>query len=74
MSIRWMTVKELAGYLRVSDDLIYQMAQNGRIPASKIGAQWRFDGEEIDDWMRRQRPGLGRRIGQASRLEGTEPA
>jgi len=35
---------------------LYRMAQKADIPASKIGNQWRFDREEIDEWMKSQRP------------------
>jgi excisionase family DNA binding protein len=35
---------------------LYRMAQDGEIPASKVGNQWRFDREEIDQWMKNQRP------------------
>jgi len=35
---------------------LYRMAQEGDIPASKVGNQWRFDREEIDQWMKSQRP------------------
>jgi excisionase family DNA binding protein len=52
----WLTVEELADYLKLSQAKLYRMAQEGRIPASKIGSQWRFDREEIDEWARRQRP------------------
>jgi len=27
------------------------MAQTGKIPAYKVGRQWRFKKEEIDKWM-----------------------
>ncbi len=33
------------------------MVQQGKIPASKIGFQWRFNRMEIDDWVTSQRPG-----------------
>jgi excisionase family DNA binding protein len=52
----WMTVKDVSKYLQLSMDMIYKMAQQGKIPASKIGAQWRFKREEIDEWVRAQRP------------------
>jgi len=35
---------------------LYQLAQEGKIPVSKIGGQWRFDREEIDAWMKKMRP------------------
>jgi excisionase family DNA binding protein len=31
---------------------LYGMAQRGELPASKIGNQWRFNREEIDQWMK----------------------
>ena len=52
---KWMTLNELSAYLKLSRSKLYQMAQNGHIPASKIGSLWRFDREEIDTWVRNQR-------------------
>jgi len=51
MTDTWLTVKEVARYLKLSTDLIYKLAQQGRIPASKVGAAWRFKKEKIDRWM-----------------------
>ena len=51
-----MTVKDVAEYLQLSMDLVYKMAQQEKIPASKIGVQWRFKREEIDEWVKAQRP------------------
>lgn len=47
----WLTVKELSKYLKISSDTIYRFAQKDRIPASKIGRQWRFNKEKIDGWL-----------------------
>jgi len=52
---KWLTLDELAGYLKISRAKLYQMAQAAVIPASKIGKQWRFNREEIDTWMKGQR-------------------
>ena len=49
---KWLTIDELAGYIKMSRTKLYGMAQRGEIPASKIGTQWRFDREEIDLWMK----------------------
>lgn len=49
---KWLTVEELSLYLQMSRTKLYNLAQKGEIPVSKIGNQWRFDREEIDDWMR----------------------
>lgn len=57
MSEKWLTVKEVAEYLQLSPDQIYNLAQQGKIPASKVGARWRFKRENIDRWMEGQRVG-----------------
>ncbi|MEZ6127171.1 MAG: helix-turn-helix domain-containing protein [Planctomycetaceae bacterium] len=49
-----LTLKEVADYLRVSEDSIYKMAQAGEIPGFKIGRQWRFRRSEIHDWLHQQ--------------------
>ena len=51
MQSRWMTLQEVAEYLQLSKDMIYRLAQSGRIPASKVGSRWRFRRERIDSWM-----------------------
>jgi excisionase family DNA binding protein len=53
---KWLTLDELAEYLKLSRTKLYRMAQKGEIPASKIGTQWRFNRKEIDDWVTSQRP------------------
>lgn len=49
---KWLTIDELAAYIKMSRTKLYGMAQRGEVPASKIGNQWRFDREEIDQWMK----------------------
>ena len=49
---KWLTIEELSGYLKMSRSKLYQMAQKGELPGSKIGTQWRFDRDEIDDWVK----------------------
>ena len=66
-SHKWLTLDELAEYLKLSRTKLYRMAQKGEIPASKVGAQWRFDREEIDAWMKSQRRG-----GTASQRKETD--
>lgn len=46
-----MTLGEVAEYLRLSKDTIYRMVQSGRIPASKVGSQWRFRQGDVDNWL-----------------------
>ena len=39
---QWMTVRQVADYLKLSADLIYKLAQQGEIPVSKVRSRWRF--------------------------------
>ncbi len=47
-----MTLEELANYLRVAKKTIYRLLERGRIPARKVGHQWRFNRASIDTWLR----------------------
>ncbi|MDY6907821.1 MAG: response regulator [Chloroflexota bacterium] len=49
-----MTTKEAAEYLKLNYMTVYKLAQKGRIPASKIGGNWRFKKEMLDDWLVKQ--------------------
>jgi len=48
----WLTLAELAVYLKRGRSTLYRMAQEAQIPAKKIGRSWRFDRDEIDAWLR----------------------
>ena len=58
---KWLTLDELAAYLKLSSSNLYRMTQKGEVPASKIGSRWRFDRDEIDDWMKSQKPDINKR-------------
>jgi excisionase family DNA binding protein len=45
-----MTVKELAGYLRVHTTTVYRQLKRGLLPAFRVGSDWRFNVESIDRW------------------------
>lgn len=47
-----MTLQQVAEYLKFSKDKAYQMANAGKIPAIKIGKQWRFDKNELKTWIK----------------------
>jgi excisionase family DNA binding protein len=52
-----MTVREVAGYLRMHEMTIYRMARQGDIPAYKVGNRWRFNRERIQSWLREHEVG-----------------
>lgn len=46
-----MTIEEVAKYLKLKPQTIYMWAQNGKIPAAKIGREWRFRRDLVDAWF-----------------------
>lgn len=46
-----MTLEEVARYLRMKPQTIYTWAQTGKIPAAKLGKEWRFRKSIIDEWI-----------------------
>jgi excisionase family DNA binding protein len=45
-----LTVAEVAEYLRVCRSMIYRLVKARKIPAFKIGSDWRFSREQVDEW------------------------
>ncbi len=56
MSNELMRTRELQEFLKVDRTTIYNMLGEGRIPGFKVGGQWRFSRQEIEEWFRRQQP------------------
>ncbi|MBN1789264.1 MAG: helix-turn-helix domain-containing protein [Bacteroidales bacterium] len=46
-----MTLEEVADYLRVKPQTIYTWAQEKKIPAAKLGKEWRFKKSMVDKWF-----------------------
>ena len=46
-----MTIEEVADYLRIPISSVYKLAQEGRIPAQKVGRHWRFHRPTITQWI-----------------------
>jgi excisionase family DNA binding protein len=50
-----MTVKEVSELLKIHEATIYKMIRTGKIPAFKIGSDWRFLKHRIVRWLAEQR-------------------
>lgn len=46
-----MTIEEVAKYLKLKPQTIYTWAQNKKIPAAKLGKEWRFKKSVVDKWF-----------------------
>jgi len=46
-----LTIREVAGYLKVTERTLYRLVQEGKLPAFKVGNSWRFRRADIDAWI-----------------------
>ncbi|MBI3320999.1 MAG: helix-turn-helix domain-containing protein [Candidatus Omnitrophica bacterium] len=49
-----MTLREVAQYLGLHAMTVYKLTREGRMPAAKIGGQWRFKRDVLDQWLESQ--------------------
>jgi excisionase family DNA binding protein len=46
-----LTAEQVAHYLKVDKFTVYRLVTKKKIPAFKVGNQWRFDKKIIDAWL-----------------------
>ncbi|MCX5715499.1 MAG: helix-turn-helix domain-containing protein [Candidatus Omnitrophica bacterium] len=46
-----LTFDEAKEFLRITSSTLYRLVQNGVVPASKVGGQWRFKKDRLEDWL-----------------------
>ena len=51
-----LTTKQLMEILHVDRTTIYRMMNDGRLPAVRVGGQWRFRRQAIDQWLANDKP------------------
>lgn len=59
-----LTVQDVATRLHVHPITVYRLIRSAKLPAFRIGRIWRFNAEEIDNWMhsvKRPAPGKNHR-------------
>ena len=49
-----MTLQEVAKYLGLHAMTVYKLTREGRMPAAKIGGQWRFKRDVLNEWLESQ--------------------
>ena len=73
MDDAFLTTEEVLEYLQVNLRTVYRLIKAGKIPAVRVGRQWRFRRRDLDAWLEAQRtrsgraPGRGRPPGAAAR-------
>jgi excisionase family DNA binding protein len=63
----FLTTEEVLEYLQVNLRTVYRLIKAGKIPAVRVGRQWRFRKRDIDAWLESQRPRQGRGTAGAPR-------
>ncbi len=56
----FLTTEEVLEYLQVNLRTVYRLIKAGKIPAVRVGRQWRFRKRDIDAWLDSQRPHVDR--------------
>jgi excisionase family DNA binding protein len=51
----FLTTEEVLEYLHVNLRTVYRLIKAGKIPAFRVGRQWRFRRADLDTWLRTQR-------------------
>jgi len=62
----FLTTEEVLEYLQVNLRTVYRLIKAGKIPAVRVGRQWRFRKRDIDAWLDSQRPRGGSRQAPAT--------
>jgi len=52
-----LTIKEVAGYLKLTEKTAYRLAAGGELPGFKVGGSWRFRRDEIEKLTKTKKPG-----------------
>jgi excisionase family DNA binding protein len=68
----FLTTEEVLEYLQVNLRTVYRLIKAGKIPAVRVGRQWRFRKRDIDAWLESQRPRQSR--GNAGATRATAPS
>lgn len=55
MDETFLTTEEVLKYLQVNLRTVYRLIKAGKIPAVRVGRQWRFRRTDVDAWLESQR-------------------
>ena len=74
MDETFLTTEEVLEYLQVNLRTVYRLIKAGKIPAVRVGRQWRFRKRDIDAWLDSQRPRGGSRQAASTPAAAARPA
>ena len=51
MQVKLLATEQVASYLKIDKFTVYRLVTQKKIPAFKVGNQWRFKKKMIDAWL-----------------------
>ena len=70
----FLTTEEVLEYLQVNLRTVYRLIKAGKLPAVRVGRQWRFRKSDIDAWLENQRTRGGKAASVAQPQVQARPA
>lgn len=65
-----MNVDDLADYLKLRQQTIYNWLHQGKLSGIKVGGVWRFDRKEIDAWLKSRKQTTRETVLKQSHVRG----
>jgi excisionase family DNA binding protein len=53
MATTVLTLEEVAQFLRIHPSTVYRLLRKHTIPAFKVGSDWRFNQESVENWVKK---------------------
>ena len=53
MATTVLTLEEVAQFLRIHPSTVYRLLRKPTIPAFKVGSDWRFNRESVENWVKK---------------------
>jgi excisionase family DNA binding protein len=73
MEETFLTTEEVLAYLQVNLRTVYRLIKAGKLPAVRVGRQWRFRKRDIDAWLDSQRPRGSRAAAATAAVHAPSP-
>ncbi len=68
----FLTVNELAAFLRMSQQWVYQRVREDEIPHIRLGVTIRFRRAAIEEWLKKKGLGRGKSLDETEAANGAE--
>jgi excisionase family DNA binding protein len=62
-----MKPRDVVKYLNISRITLLKLIKKKKLPATKVGSQWRFKKKDIEGWLKKQQPRVSVGKGEISK-------